>query len=93
MFAIESLAVFIEAIAFLIPGKVGADEGGRVLIFKALGYAPAIGLGFSIFRRVKELFWATFCLTVLALLKRHADRAVEVAVLAGPPVAPAAPPG
>jgi uncharacterized protein (TIRG00374 family) len=71
--AIEALAVFVEAVAFIVPGKVGADEGGRVLIFEGLGYPGAIGLGFSIFRRARELVWFSFCLAVLFWLRRRVD--------------------
>ncbi|HVY62705.1 MAG TPA: flippase-like domain-containing protein [Planctomycetota bacterium] len=84
--AIEALAVFVEAIAFLVPGKVGADEGGRVLIFEGLGYAGAVGLGFSLFRRARELIWFGFCLAVLFWLRRRVD-----AKLSGPCESPSTP--
>ncbi len=86
--AIESLAILVEALAFLVPGKVGVDEGGRVLLFKALGYPAAIGLGFSIFRRARELVWFAFCLAATIALKRRADRGVAeggVALASSPP--------
>jgi uncharacterized protein (TIRG00374 family) len=73
--AIESLATLVEAVAFMVPGKVGVDEGGRVLIFQALGHASALGLGFSLFRRARELVWFSLCLLFMVVEKRRADAA------------------
>ena len=75
--AIESLSVFVEAISFLVPGKVGADEGGRVLIFKALGCSAALGLGFSIFRRARELVWFSYCLVTFFVLRGRVARRMD----------------
>lgn len=55
--AIEVLAVAIDAVVFFVPGKVGVQEGGKVLIFTLLGLDPAKGLSFGILRRIRELAW------------------------------------
>jgi uncharacterized protein (TIRG00374 family) len=72
--AIEILAVVIEGILFFVPAKMGTQEGGRVLIFLALGLAPATGLALGFVRRLRELAWAAVGLAVLGRLQRSAQR-------------------
>lgn len=55
---VETLSVLMEIGLFFIPIKLGTQEGGRVLIFMALGLPPAAGLSFAIVRRLKEVVWA-----------------------------------
>jgi glycosyltransferase 2 family protein len=81
--AIESLAILVESVAFLVPGKVGVDEGGRVLIFRALGYTSALGLGFSLFRRAREMIWFALCYVFMIVVKQRTDRALAEAAARG----------
>jgi hypothetical protein len=69
-FSIEVLAVTIEGILFFVPAKMGTQEGGKVLIFKAMGLDPAIGLALGLVRRVRELAWAAIGLGILGVLSR-----------------------
>jgi uncharacterized protein (TIRG00374 family) len=62
---VGTLSILWDTGLFFIPIKFGAQEGGRVLIFLALGLAPAAGLSFGIIHRIKELIWAGLGLTVL----------------------------
>jgi glycosyltransferase 2 family protein len=55
---VETLSVLMEVGLFFIPIKLGTQEGGRVLIFMALGLPPAAGLSFAIVRRLKEVVWS-----------------------------------
>jgi hypothetical protein len=66
--AVEALAAFVDAIAFCVPAKAGAQEGGKVLAFTLAGLPAAAGLAFGLLRRARELTWA---LVGYLLLLRH----------------------
>jgi len=67
--AIEVLSITIDGILFVIPAKIGTQEGGKVLIFTLLGLPPTQGLAFGLVRRVRELAWAAVGLTLLSRLQ------------------------
>jgi len=72
--AIEALSVAVDAMLFFVPGKVGTQEGGKVLIFTALGLDPGVGLAVGVLRRARELSWALAGLLIVAragLAHRH----------------------
>ncbi|MBI3770835.1 MAG: flippase-like domain-containing protein [Deltaproteobacteria bacterium] len=64
--AIEVLSVAIDATLFFVPGKLGTQEGGKVLIFTALGLDAVQGLSVGVLRRIRELAWALAGLLILA---------------------------
>ncbi len=70
---VETLSVFIDGVLFFVPGKLGTQEGGKVLIFLSLGLPPVSGLAFGIIRRLRELTWAG--LGVACLFTFRAERA------------------
>ena len=76
---IEILSTTIDAILFFVPGKVGTQEGGKVLIFTMLGLDPAQGLSFAIMRRIREMTWAAIGFVILSRDARRAARAPVVA--------------
>jgi len=51
----ESLGQAIRTGAFAVPGGLGIQEGGYVLVGAALGIEPAVALALSLARRVREL--------------------------------------
>jgi len=52
--AIESFSMLIQLALFLVPGSIGVQEGGKVLIFAALGLPPSAGLAVGVgFRSVQ----------------------------------------
>jgi len=51
----ESLGQAIRTGAFAVPGALGVQEGGYILVGGALGIEPGISLALSIARRVREL--------------------------------------
>jgi putative membrane protein len=51
----ESLGQAIRTGAFAVPGALGVQEGGYVLVGSALGIGPAAALGLSLVRRAREL--------------------------------------
>jgi len=76
---IEILSTTIDAILFFVPGKVGTQEGGKVLIFTMLGLGPAQGLSFAIMRRIREMTWAAIGLAILSRDARRGGRATAIA--------------
>jgi putative membrane protein len=51
----ESLGQAIRTGAFAVPGALGVQEGGYILVGTALGIEPGVALGLSLVRRVREL--------------------------------------
>ena len=51
----ESLGQAIRTGAFAVPGALGIQEGGYILVGGALGIEPGVSLALSIARRVREL--------------------------------------
>jgi len=70
---IEALSVGLDAMLFFVPAKLGTQEGGKVLIFTALGLDPALGLTVGVLRRIRELSWALAGLVIVGRsgLSRH----------------------
>jgi len=52
---LESLGQAVRAAAFLVPGALGVQEGGFVLLGGILGISPEIALALSLVKRVREL--------------------------------------
>ena len=63
----------IRFATFLIPGSLGAMEGGYAAIFAALGLGSTTGLTFSLVRRVREAVWIALGLFVFALTRPPAS--------------------
>jgi putative membrane protein len=63
---IEVLSVAIDTTLFFVPGKLGTQEGGKVLIFTTLGMDAALGLSVGVLRRIRELAWALLGLLIVA---------------------------
>lgn len=64
----ESFAAAVKFASFMIPASLGALEGGNMAIFSAFGYGGAVGLSYSLVRRLREGVWAAAGLLVLAAL-------------------------
>ena len=52
---LESVALAIRGAAFLVPGAVGVQEGGYILLGNLLGIPGEIALALSLIRRMREL--------------------------------------
>lgn len=75
--AIEALAVFVKGGTAFIPGSLGGQEAGNVLLFVAFGFTEAVGVTYAIVRRIREIFWITFGLLSLAAENRRAAAAAD----------------
>jgi len=65
--SIGALSVFIKGSTFFIPGSLGAQDGGNLLLFKAFGYSDVTGITFALLRRFRELVWIGIGLLCLAM--------------------------
>ena len=78
-FAIEALSGVAKLAAVIVPGSLGVQEGGQVLIFVAFGLGAPLAVTFGLLRRGRELLWIGFGLGVLVhrralgWLKRRAE--------------------
>jgi uncharacterized membrane protein YbhN (UPF0104 family) len=68
---LEALSTAVRFATFMIPGSLGALEGGNVAAFALFGLPGAAGLSFSLVRRVREVMWAVIGLSALAVFKAH----------------------
>jgi uncharacterized protein (TIRG00374 family) len=64
-FAIEALAGVAKLAAVVVPGSLGVQEGGQIVIFAAFGLGAPVAVSFSLLRRGRELLWIGFGLGVL----------------------------
>jgi hypothetical protein len=82
-FIVESLTKALNFTFFLIPGTVGAYEGGNGVILSLLGYTAGAGVALALVRRGAILFW-TF-IGGLVLLWRGAESTAEQIAESGGP--------
>jgi uncharacterized membrane protein YbhN (UPF0104 family) len=54
-FILESLSSGVRAAAFMVPGALGALEGGFVLFGQLFGLTPDVAIAISLSKRVREL--------------------------------------
>jgi uncharacterized protein (TIRG00374 family) len=66
---IEAFATGIRFATFLIPGSLGALEGGYAATFTALGLGGTLGVTFSLVRRLREIVWIAVGLVAFAVLR------------------------
>ena len=66
--SIGALAVLIKGGTFFIPGSIGAQEAGNVMLLAAYGYSDLDGITFALLRRIRELVWIASGLICLAAL-------------------------
>jgi uncharacterized protein (TIRG00374 family) len=64
-FSIEALSGVAKLAAVIVPGSLGVQEGGQVLIFLAFGLGTPVAMTFGLLRRGRELLWIGFGLSVL----------------------------
>jgi glycosyltransferase 2 family protein len=58
------LVMVIRLTAF-VPGNLGTQEAGLVMIFSVLGFAPESAIAFALLRRVRQLAWIAAGLSIL----------------------------
>ncbi len=63
--AIEAFITVAKAMGLFIPGALGVQESGFVFLFLLFGLPAALGVSYAIFRRGRELIFATIGATML----------------------------
>jgi uncharacterized protein (TIRG00374 family) len=68
---IEAFAVLVSFVSFVIPGSLGVQEGGKVLIFAALGLPVAAGVTVGVACRVNNMLHVAIGVVALVWLKPY----------------------
>lgn len=66
---LEAFGAAVKFASFMIPASLGALEGGYVAIFGAVGLGGALGLSYTLIRRLREAAWVAVGLIWLAALR------------------------
>lgn len=56
-FVLESVCEAIKTAAFIVPGALGVQEGGYLVLGTMLGFGPEVALSASLAKRIRELIW------------------------------------
>lgn len=75
--AIEAFSVLVSFVLFVVPGSLGVQEGGKVLIFAALGLPISAGLSMGVAFRLNAL--AIVAVGFAALVWLRARKTIAVA--------------
>lgn len=71
--SIEFLSNLVDALAFMVPAKIGTQEAGKTAIFAGLGLAAEMGFTLGIIRHVREVCWAGLGLLFYGRHKRKME--------------------
>jgi hypothetical protein len=63
---LDALAMLFTALGFFIPAAMGVQEGGNILLALGFDLGVVLGVAFSILRRLREAFWLSLGLLVVA---------------------------
>ena len=66
----EALGVLFDAMFFFVPMRIGAAEGGRMFVFRLLGFGADVGLTLGLVRRIRELAWTAAGLAIYPWVAR-----------------------
>lgn len=70
-FTLEALSITIDGLLFVVPAKLGTQEGGKVIAFVALGLPGSLGFAFGVVRHVRELIWAALGIVLYGVAARR----------------------
>jgi putative membrane protein len=68
---IESLGQAVRGAAFLVPGALGVQEGGFILVCGLFGVPPAMGLALSLVKRLRDVAFGVPSLALWLALERR----------------------
>ncbi len=63
---LDALAMLFTSLGFFVPAAVGFQEGGNILLALGFDLGMTLGVAFSILRRLREAFWCSLGLIVVA---------------------------
>ena len=55
--AIEAGIAVAKGVSFMVPGSLGVQEGGIAWLFASAGLSAELGVGYALFRRLREALW------------------------------------
>jgi putative membrane protein len=61
---LESFAFVLRTAAFMVPSRLGVQEGGYVALGALFGLSPDIALGLSLLKRAREILTGVPCLII-----------------------------
>ncbi len=61
------LGTWLDLISFAIPFNIGVLEATRVIVFRLVGFQPALGLTYGVALRLEQIFWAGVGLLVYSM--------------------------
>lgn len=73
------VARVLDLAAFLVPARLGVQEGARMVAMRLAGLDPSLGLLFSLVLRLEQVVWAGVGLAAYAALAAARGRRVETA--------------
>jgi len=65
------LGLWFDLLTFAVPMNLGTLEGGRIVIFRTLGYGALLGATCGLTQRLAQVCWSLFGLVNYALLLRR----------------------
>jgi glycosyltransferase 2 family protein len=63
---LDALTVLVAALGFMIPASAGVQDGGTILLSLGFNLGATMGAGLMIVRRLREAFWLSLGLVVVA---------------------------
>ena len=76
-FAIGAFSSAVKFFSFMVPASLGALEGGNVALFAAFGLPGAVGLTYTLVRRLREIAWIAAGFVILQVLSSRPAAARE----------------
>jgi putative membrane protein len=68
---LESLIQAVRSAAFFMPGALGVQEGGLILLGAVVGLAPEVALALSLVKRIRELAIGLPALLAWQMIEGH----------------------
>lgn len=75
--SLDALTTLIKGGTFFVPGSIGAQEAGTLILLRVYGYSDVTGMTFALLRRVRELIWigvGAGCLAFMIRKERLSER-------------------
>jgi uncharacterized protein (TIRG00374 family) len=63
---LDALVTLFAALGFMIPASLGVQDGGAILVSLGFNLGAALGGAFTIMRRIREAFWLSLGLLLVA---------------------------
>lgn len=71
--SIDALSTLVKGATFVVPGSVGAQEAGTLMLVTAYGHDEVVGMTVALLRRLRELVWIAIGIVCLVLLGSSAS--------------------